>query len=177
MAASILFPSNRHHVRSTSLPSRSHPISEKVEENLKQFRQRESLPSTSSSSLCSALSGLSDLYQTVDGLLRLPQTQQALYGYTKKKYVDEVLDGSLRLQDSCSTARDVMLQMTDAVKDLQLALRRRGHPKTGILEKGISSYMSSTKKIKHETTKCLKALKTQKLDFSSLSEESLLHLR
>ncbi|XP_068655833.1 uncharacterized protein [Aristolochia californica] len=62
------------------------------------------------------------------------------------------------------------------MKDLQLAQHRRGQPKTCILQKDINGYISLTKKIKHKRTKCLKAMKTQKLDFSSLSEESLLHL-
>ncbi|XP_068653917.1 uncharacterized protein [Aristolochia californica] len=176
MAASILFPSNRYHVRSSSMPSRSHPTTEKVVEKLNQMREWESLPSTSSSSLCTGLSGLSDLYRSIDDLLQLPQTQQALLACTKKKFVDEVLDASLRLLDSCATSRDIMLQMTDAVKDLQLALRRRVAPKTEILEQAISTFMSLAKKIKKKATKCLKALKTQKFDFSSLSDGSQLHI-
>ncbi|XP_068653916.1 uncharacterized protein [Aristolochia californica] len=176
MAASILFPSNRYHVRTISLPSRSHPTTEKVEVNLNQLREWESLPSTSSSSLCTGLSGLSDLYQTIDDFLQLPQTQQALFCCSKKKFVEEVLDASLRLLDSCASARDVMLQMTDAVKVLQLALRRRVAPKTEILEEAISAYMSLAKKITKKATQCLKALKTQKFGFSSLSDGSQLHI-
>ncbi|XP_068653919.1 uncharacterized protein [Aristolochia californica] len=176
MAASILLPSNRYHVRSSSMPSRSHPTTDKVVESLNQLREWESLPSTSSSSLCTGLSGLGDLYQSIDDLLQLPLTQQALLACTKKKFVDEMLDASLRLLDSCAIARDVMLQMTDAVKDLQLALRRRVAPKKQILEKAISTYMSLAKNIKQKATKCLKALKIQKFDFSSLSDGSQLHI-
>ncbi|XP_068653918.1 uncharacterized protein [Aristolochia californica] len=175
MAASIIFPSNRYHVRSSSIPSRSHRTTVKVVENLNQLREWESLPSISLSSLCTGLSGLSDLYQSIDDLLQLPLTQQALFACNNKKFVDEALDASLRLLDSCANARDVMLQMTDAVKDLQLALRRRVAPKKQILEKALSTYMSLAKKIKQKAKKCLKALKTQKFDFSSLSVGSQLH--
>ncbi|XP_068645296.1 uncharacterized protein [Aristolochia californica] len=170
MAASVLH-SNRYHVRSTSLPSGSHPISENVKENLKQLRQWESLSLTSSSSLCTGLSGLCDLYQSIDDLLQLPLTQQALVVYVQKKCIDEVLEGSVRLLDACGTARDAMLQMTDAVKDLHLAVRRRGATKTE-MEIGFSTYMSSIKKIKQNATKSLKALKTEKLEFSSLPNGS-----
>ncbi|KAG9443147.1 hypothetical protein H6P81_019001 [Aristolochia fimbriata] len=173
MAASVLSSTNRnYHVRSASFPSRSHPIREKVEENLTQLRQwEESSPSTSSSSLCSGLSGLSELYQSVDDLLQLPQTRQALLDCKRKKLIDEALDGSLRLLDACGIARDVMMQVTDAVKDLQLALRRRVATKAE-LEKDISIYLSLTKKIKQNACACVKALETEKFDFSTLSDGS-----
>ncbi|KAG9456004.1 hypothetical protein H6P81_000512 [Aristolochia fimbriata] len=172
MAVSV----RRYHVRSSSMPSsRSHPVKEKVEEKLSsQLRQYSeySLPSTSSfNSLSNGLSGLSELYQSIDDLLQLPQTHQALSRSSNKKCVEEVLDGSLRLLDTCGNARDITMQIADAVKDLQLAMRRRVlvSSKTEILEKGIGTYMAIAKKMKQKASKCLKTLmiKTQKCDSSS----------
>ncbi|KAG9443162.1 hypothetical protein H6P81_019016 [Aristolochia fimbriata] len=92
----LISPIIRCHVRSTSLPSSAHPISLRVEENLNQLRHEweSSPPSPStSSSLCGGLSGLTQLYESVEDLLQLIQTQQTFSRHGHQKgVVDEVLD-------------------------------------------------------------------------------------
>ncbi|XP_068645281.1 uncharacterized protein [Aristolochia californica] len=152
-------------IRSTSMPSRLHPISDKVSESLNQLSHWQSSPSTSSSSLCAGFSGLCDLYQSIDDLLQLPQTQQALVHRGANKCLDEVLEGSIRLLDACETARDVMLQVKGSLEDVQMTFRRRGTEAD--LQRSIKTYLSLKKSIKQKTIKCLKALKTEKCRFSS----------
>ncbi|BFG42422.1 hypothetical protein CerSpe_286960 [Prunus speciosa] len=65
------------HTRSNSFNSRPHPIVQEVHEHLCRLRSSEAT-STSSSSISHELSGLQDLHGSVDRLLQLPLTQQAL---------------------------------------------------------------------------------------------------
>ncbi|XP_021807858.1 uncharacterized protein LOC110751664 [Prunus avium] len=97
------------HTLSNSFPSRPHPIIQEVDEHLCRLRSSEAA-STSSSSICHKLSALQDLHDCVDKLLLLPLTQQALAKEQNKKWTNELLDGSLRLLDVCSSAKDAILQ-------------------------------------------------------------------
>ncbi|KAF2283741.1 hypothetical protein GH714_014732 [Hevea brasiliensis] len=61
------------HLRSISLPSRSHPLVVATEE---QFYK---LKASQSSSMSYKLNGLKNLFECIDGLLQLPQAQQTLF--------------------------------------------------------------------------------------------------
>ncbi|WRX13741.1 Protein BPS1, partial [Theobroma cacao] len=84
------------------------------------------------SSLSHKLNGLQDLHDCTDRLLQLPLTQQALAKEQQRKYVDELLDGSLRLLDTCSTAKDALSQTKECTQELQSILRRRQGVETGL---------------------------------------------
>ncbi|KAF5202066.1 hypothetical protein FRX31_008350 [Thalictrum thalictroides] len=68
MAASSEIQRVPHHSRSNSSPSRSHPLTLCVEEQLCHLRSLEL--ATSSSSICHNLAGLQDLYDCVDDILQ-----------------------------------------------------------------------------------------------------------
>ncbi|OVA10894.1 Protein of unknown function DUF241 [Macleaya cordata] len=129
------------HARSISLPTRSHPLTLAVEEQLCRLRPSEL---ASSSSICHNLAGLKDLYECVEDFLQLESTQQA-------KSVEGVLDGSLVLFDVCGIVRDVLSQMKQCVQDLQSSIRRRSND--------IGAYMTSRKKVTKVIRKCLEDLK------------------
>ncbi|KAL5550339.1 hypothetical protein UlMin_000515 [Ulmus minor] len=159
MAASSEISRNACHVRSNSLPSRSHPWSVSVEEQLVRLRtSSEATTSSSSSSLCRKLGSLKDLHESIDKLLQLQQTQQSLSKEHNSKSVEQVLDGSLRLIDVCETTRDVFSQMKQCLQELQSSLRRQRGDESG-LENEISSYMISKKNFAKMVTKCIKTLK------------------
>ncbi|KAF9601789.1 hypothetical protein IFM89_022957 [Coptis chinensis] len=80
--------------------------------------------SASSATICHSLVGLKELYECVDDLLQLPLTQQSIGLERHEKWVDQILDGSLRLLDVCGTTRDVLSQMKQNVQDLQSSLRK-----------------------------------------------------
>ncbi|KAF3440380.1 hypothetical protein FNV43_RR18664 [Rhamnella rubrinervis] len=83
-----------------------------------------------------------------------PATQQALL----PNGVEEALDGSITLLDTCNMARDILLTMNEHVQTIQSALRRKGRDHSR-LEASIHAYISHRKKAKKEIVKCLAALK------------------
>ncbi|KAK5843831.1 hypothetical protein PVK06_006289 [Gossypium arboreum] len=115
----------KYHVRSISLPSRSHPTTLRIEDELKRLKTSEPSALSATESISAGLSGLGDLYQCMDELLNMSSTQQVLSMYQHEKCIDELLDGYVKLLDICGIARDYMFQIKEHVHALQSALRRR----------------------------------------------------
>ncbi|XP_042508571.1 uncharacterized protein LOC122084413 [Macadamia integrifolia] len=168
MAPSPMHPKASRHTRSVSLPSRSHPLTLQVERQLHRLRASEA----NSSSMCYNFGGLEDLYDGINDLLHLPLTQQKLAQEQGEKWVDEVLDGSLRSLDVCGTAQDVLSQMKECVTELQSSLRRR-RGESG-LANAVEAYNMSRKKVTNIISKSLGDLrKVQKQRaFSSLLDKN-----
>ena len=150
MAAIESNPKASMHIRSNSLPSTPHPIVSQFEENLNRLK---SYDSASSSSLSHKLGDLQDLQDCTDKLLYLSTTQQVLAQDCCQKWVDELLDGSLRLLDICSTIVDCLVQSKESVYGAQSAIRRRGAEVA--LTIGAGNYLAFRKTVKKAITKAL----------------------
>ncbi|KAK4390897.1 hypothetical protein Sango_2153000 [Sesamum angolense] len=132
------------HVRSNSLPSKSHPIVNDVEDQLCRLRSSEGT-STSATSVNANLASLRDLHEGVSNLIQMPSTQQASAMKNSEKWANKLLEESLGLVDLCGFARDVLSLTKGSVQDLQSSIRRnRGE---AAMENGIKAYMTSRKKI------------------------------
>ncbi|GMI68534.1 hypothetical protein like AT2G17080 [Hibiscus trionum] len=170
MASSPLNVQPSSHARSNSLPSRQHPITSQIDENLNRLRASQSA-SISSSSIGNQLNCLQDLYDYVDMLLQLPLAQQALAQEQQRKCVEELLDGSLLLLDVCGTAKDALLQTKECTQELQSILRRR----RGVegLSNDVRKYITCRKAVRKAICKALKNLKhmENKLSSSSFSND------
>ncbi|XP_068645291.1 uncharacterized protein [Aristolochia californica] len=148
---------NPYHVRSISLPTRS-PLVATIEEELEKLRCSEAFsPAASAVAICSGLCSLGEVYDRVAELLVLPQTQQALAQNKNEKWVEELLDGSVKLVDICDATRNVLLHMKEDGKELNSALRRRKGELS--MESKVSNYLSSRKKLRKEIKKRLATLK------------------
>ncbi|GJT04507.1 hypothetical protein Tco_0838969 [Tanacetum coccineum] len=91
MASSVSSPSpstSGRHVRSISLPSRSHPSTLQVEEELAYLKRNSSSLATVDT-VCGSLAGLERLYISVNDLLTLPQIQQSLSHKKDEKLVKD----------------------------------------------------------------------------------------
>ncbi|CAN1770809.1 hypothetical protein LINPERHAP1_LOCUS11711 [Linum perenne] len=151
------------HARSNSLPSdRQHPLVSELDDQVCRLRQSEA--TTSSSSIYHKLNSLQDLYDCVDQLLQLPLTQQTIV----QKSFSELLDGSLRLLDLCSTAKDALSQIKESVFELQSAIRRR----QGGLEGETRRYLNSRKIVKKAIHKVLKGMESRTKSNSSATDSS-----
>nr|KJB15927.1 hypothetical protein B456_002G204700 [Gossypium raimondii] len=157
MAASPLNVQPSFHARSNSLPSRQHPITSQIDENLNRLRASESA-STSSSSTGHELTCLQDLYDYVDMLLQFPLTQQALAQDQQRKSVEQVLDASLVLLDVCGTAKDALLRTKECTQELQSVLRRRRGGVEGLGDE-VRKYLTSKKEVRKAISKAFKNLK------------------
>ncbi|KAK7264277.1 hypothetical protein RJT34_31884 [Clitoria ternatea] len=141
------------HGRSNSVPSAPHPFISQYDEHLNRLKASEA---TSSFTICSKLNGLHALHECTDMILQLASTQQALSRESCKTWVDELLEGSLRLLDICGIAKDVLLQSTESINGLQLTVRR--WCETAFKIEG-GKYLSSRKKAKKTIQKALENIK------------------
>lgn len=156
MAYSPLNGKSHFHARSNSLPSRPHPLVPQINELLFRLKATEA---TTSSSISNNINGLSDLYDLVNNLLLLPNTQQALAQECNEKQVDEVLDRSLKLMDVCGTTKDALMQIKEETKELESTLRRRRGDESRLAHE-VGEYLSSRKQANKATRKSLTVLKS-----------------
>ncbi|XP_062104118.1 uncharacterized protein LOC133815275 [Humulus lupulus] len=144
--------SQYNNVHSNSFPTKPHPLFQQCEEHLCRLGDSNA---TSSASISQKLSGLEDLHDCVVKLLELPLTQKALVNGRQDKWVDQVIDGSLRLLDMCSAAKDAVLHTKECAREIQSTMRRR----RGSLESEIRKYSVSRKVVKKAIRKALRNLK------------------
>ncbi|BAT90939.1 hypothetical protein VIGAN_06223600 [Vigna angularis var. angularis] len=157
MATSQLNSKSHFHARSNSLPSRPHPLILQCNEHLDRLKASHET-SSSSSTLSQKLGGLQDLHECVENLFQLPLTQEALHRESQENWVDELLNGSLRLLDVCTTAKDSLLHTKECMRELQSIMRRR---KGGEVElrSEIKKFLTSRKVVKKAISKALANLK------------------
>lgn len=154
---------SKYHVRSISLPSRSHPSTIRVEEELSKLKNWEGTTTTTSTSTSTSeyihtgLSMLEDLYISLDDLLNMASTQQVISHHRGEKCVEEVLDGSMRILDICGVMRDTMSQIKENVQALHSSLRRRKGDSS--VEKSVAEYKFFTKKMRKDVNKLITSLK------------------
>lgn len=111
--------------------------------------------SSASSTIEVGLLSLVELYGHVQDLILSPFTQQALLRHDQGKLVEQALDNSVGLLDTCSTARDLTLRLKEQAHNLQSALRRKG---CSSIESEVGIYMGFRKKVTKDVTRCIKKL-------------------
>lgn len=139
-------------MRCISLPARSHPSTIRVEQQLAKLKSSDASSLSSFEAICSSLSGLVELYRFINEVLNLPLAQQALASHRREIWVQELVDGSVRLLDICDNTRDAVLVMKESIRELQSAIRRSKYEDSGV-ENTIAAYNCSRKRIKHESLK------------------------
>ncbi|KAE9612915.1 hypothetical protein Lal_00027418 [Lupinus albus] len=166
--------SSRYGIRSISLPTRSHPSTIRIEEELNKLKSWETSSSSKVEKICYGLSGLGELYKCVEDLLKLPLTQQALGQYQSEKWVDELLEYPVRFLDILGETRDAIMSMKGGVIKLQSALRRRKIGDLG-METHISSYWSLRRNMRKECTKSMLSLRQIDQSFEASTPFDLDH--
>ncbi|XP_072086592.1 uncharacterized protein [Arachis hypogaea] len=146
------------HARSNSLPSRPHPLILQCNEHLERLRSSNETSSSSSSSLRYKLGALQDLHECVENLVQLPLTQDTLLHEPQENCVDELLDGSLRLLDVCTSAKDSLLHTKECIRELQSVIRRKRGGEEGIIAEA-NKFLNSRKVVKKAIVKALLNLK------------------
>ncbi|OAY33756.1 uncharacterized protein LOC110629289 [Manihot esculenta] len=150
------------HLRSISLPSRSHPLTVNIEEQLCKLRAPES------SSIGHKLSGLKNLFESVDDFLQLSFVQQTISNERQSQSVENAINGSMELLDICDTTRDLFSQMNECLQELELSLRRRNSSLTS----EVDAYMVSRKKLNKAICKYLRNLKKKERNCTTATLEN-----
>ncbi|KAG8377771.1 hypothetical protein BUALT_Bualt08G0068100 [Buddleja alternifolia] len=145
------------HSRSNSFPSQSHPIVNDVEDHLRRLRASEAT-STSATSICENLASLRDLHECINNMIQMSSIEQALSHEQGQNWINELLEGSLRLVDLCEFSREVVSLTKESVQDLKSSIRRNGG-ETATSE-DIKAHMASRKKITKMVSKYIKNLKS-----------------
>ncbi|XP_060190831.1 uncharacterized protein LOC132620147 [Lycium barbarum] len=153
MASSSKF---NHIIRSISLPGKSHPTGQRVEEALNNLKTLKISNESTAETMHDGLLGLEELYKCVNDLLNLPQALQFFSQHQHEKWVKDLLDKSERLLDVCAAIRELVLQCKENVRELHHSLRRSQGDST--TETSIIKFTSSGKKIKKEAKKLVLAL-------------------
>ncbi|KAK3413709.1 hypothetical protein EUGRSUZ_I02274 [Eucalyptus grandis] len=152
------------HVRSISLPSRSHPTTLRIVDLINKLQSSWDEASTSSSgSICARLSGLEGVYVCLDDLLNIRSTQQTLSCSQREEFINELLDGSIQLLDVCDYIRQTLSCLKEQVSALQSALRRR-KGESGI-EMGVAEYTNFRKRMKKDTKRLMAVLRKMAAKF------------
>ncbi|XWS55157.1 hypothetical protein CRYUN_Cryun10bG0150800 [Craigia yunnanensis] len=89
-------------------------------------------------------------YPLTSEVLQLPLTQQILAQEQQKEYVDELLNGSVRLLDVCTTAKDALLQVKESTLYLQSILRRMRCATTRLANE-VKKYLASRRQLKRQS--------------------------
>lgn len=146
------------HVRSISMPCKSHPNTDRMEKLLNNVKTWESTISSSNPSvdmICSGFSHLTALYECLEDLINTSFSQTSKDNHTME-WADELLDVSVKFLDICSNATDIISHSKQHVRDLGCDLRRNGGCNT---ESIIAKYMGFRKRVKKEIKGSMSSLK------------------
>ncbi|KAJ9561729.1 hypothetical protein OSB04_006890 [Centaurea solstitialis] len=152
-------PTSKKYFRSITLPCRSHPSTDRIQQVLNKVQRWESLSSLSNPSaeiVCSSLSQLEELYECLDDLLKTTLSQNRSIASNYTKWTDELLDVSVKLLDICSTSTDVMSQTKEVMRDLECDLRRKGGSS---IETIIAKYNVLGNKVRKDMKRSMASLK------------------
>ncbi|KAL7155599.1 hypothetical protein ABFS83_03G086400 [Erythranthe nasuta] len=151
-----------NHSRSNSFPSQSHPIIDSVEDHLRRLRA-----DSESTSVCANLASLRNLHEGINDLIQMPSVQRTL---SHENWINELLEGSLKLVDLCSLSREIVSLTKESVQDLESSIRR--NKAEAATSADISAYVASRKQIAKMVNKSIKNLKS--FNHKSTSENDLL---
>ncbi|XP_016505071.1 uncharacterized protein LOC107823001 [Nicotiana tabacum] len=143
--------------RSISLPVRSHPTTQRVEEALNKLNGLETSVAPTAETIFNSLLGLEELQKCMDDLLNSPQTLQILSQHQHGIWFEELLEKSVRILDVCGNTREIVSQYKENVRALQSSLRRRKRDSSA--EAGIARFTTFSKKMKKDAKRLVLALK------------------
>ncbi|VVB02793.1 unnamed protein product [Arabis nemorensis] len=102
------------------------------------------------------LAGLEELYDCTEEFLKMGSTQRVMSS-NGSEFMEEMLDGSLRLMHVCSVSKDLMVETHEHVRGVQSYVRRkRGGDQ---LDVAVLGYVGFRKNMRKEAKKLLASLK------------------
>ncbi|MCL7040589.1 hypothetical protein MKW94_015999 [Papaver nudicaule] len=143
-----------YHVRSVSLPCRTHPLLSQLKDEINELKAWASkVDDRTSSWLCDGLMMLKDIHDSVDDLLQLPQTQASLR--RRSDWVENLLEDFLRFVDVFGIFRASLVALKEEQLSAQVAIRRRRD-----YEPKISSYAKARRNMEKEMEKLVSIVRS-----------------
>ncbi|RZC45700.1 hypothetical protein C5167_038644 [Papaver somniferum] len=143
-----------YHVRSVSLPCRTHPLLSQLKDEINELKTWASkVDDRTSSWLCDGLMMLKDVHDSVDDLLQLPQTQASLR--RRSDWVENLLEDFLRFVDVFGIFRASLVTLKEEQLSAQVAIRRRRD-----YESKLSSYAKARRNMEKEMEKLVSIVRS-----------------
>ncbi|KAH1065864.1 hypothetical protein J1N35_030851 [Gossypium stocksii] len=144
-------PQISHHIRSISLPCRSHPLITQIKDEITDLKTWSRSPEKPTSAwLCDGLRRLKDLQDSLHDILQLPQTQQLLSH--KREWVEKLLEDFLRFVDVYGIFQTSFLSLKEEQLAARAALRRKDDSR-------IAVYLKGRKKMAKEIAKLVSSIR------------------
>ncbi|OMP02989.1 hypothetical protein CCACVL1_02621 [Corchorus capsularis] len=145
-------PPISHHIRSISLPCRSHPLISQVKDEINELKAWSCKPENRTSAwLCDGLIRLKDVHDSLHDILQLPQTHELLSH--KREWVEKILEDFLRFVDVYGIFQTSFLALKEEQLAARVALRRKDDSK-------IAVYLKSRKKMAQEIAKLVSSIRS-----------------
>ncbi|XP_027356996.1 uncharacterized protein LOC113866313 [Abrus precatorius] len=162
-------PHISHHIRSISLPSRSHPLISQIKEDTKNLTKWASNCNThplASKDLSHALTLLKDTHETLQHILHLPQTLDSLRSHPM--WLENLLEHFLRFVDAYGMFQTSLFALKEDHSSAQMALRKRDESK-------VVAYVKAKKKIAKEMEMLVSGLRCVTVSVTQ-HQQSMLHV-
>ncbi|XP_030498298.2 uncharacterized protein LOC115713948 [Cannabis sativa] len=145
-------PSISHHIRSISLPCRSHPLISQLRDGVAELHCWVTQPECRTSVwLTNGLTRLRDLHDCLHDILQLPQTQESLRRLPSS-VVENLLEDFLRFVDVYGIFQTSILVIKEEQSAAQVGLRKRDELK-------VSLYVKARKRLVKEMGKLITAVR------------------
>ncbi|KAL0326003.1 UNVERIFIED_CONTAM: hypothetical protein Sradi_5169600 [Sesamum radiatum] len=134
-------PQKTFHVRSTSLPCRSHPIISQLRDEIAELSSWSTVSESgcrTSAWLCDGLRRLKTVHESLDDLLHLPQTRESLRGGEYSSLIEKLLEDFLRFVDVYGMFQTLVLRLKEEYSAVQIAFRRKAGEKIAVHSKNLN---------------------------------------
>jgi hypothetical protein len=159
-------PQISHHIRSISLPCRSHPLISQIKDEINGLKSWSNSTSKSqpltSKNLSNGLTLLKQTHETFQDILQLPQTQESLRYHPQ--WVEKLLEYSLRFVDAYGMFQTSILSLKEEHSSVQIAIRKRDESKLVI-------YLKAKKKLSKEIEKLVSGIRCVNLNVTQQQQQ------
>lgn len=133
-------PRKALHVRSISLPCRSHPIISQLRDGISELGSWSASGSGSRTSawLCDGLRRLKSVHESLDDLLHLPQTRESLRRGEYSNLIEKLLEDFLRFVDVYGMFQTLVLRLKEEYSAEQIAVRRKDDSRVAAHSKNLN---------------------------------------
>ncbi|XP_014499663.1 uncharacterized protein LOC106760758 [Vigna radiata var. radiata] len=146
-------PHISHHIRSISLPCRSHPLISEIRDEINGLRSWASTSKAqqqSCTTLSQGLTLLKDTHETLQHILNLPQTLESLRSHPL--WLHNLLEDFLRFVDAFGIFQTSVMALKEEHSSAQMAIRKRDDSK-------VVAYVKARNKISREIEKIVSVLR------------------